>query len=61
MTAEGLQARIQVDAAEGGRFRELPARHGLDDTRTEELVDEQQDPEDRRLWWAALQQALTDP
>ena len=61
MSAEGLQARIRADADEGGRFRELPTRHGLDDTRTEELVDENQDPEDRRLWWAAVQQALTQP
>jgi hypothetical protein len=60
MTAERLQQRIDDDAAAGGRFRELPLPHGVDDTRTEELVDELDDPEDRRLWWAAVQKALHD-
>lgn len=60
MTADRLQQRIDDDALAGGRFRELPARHGLGDTRTEEVVDDRDDPEDRRLWWAALQKALHD-
>lgn len=59
MAAERLQQRIDDDAVAGGRFRELPAPSGLD-TRTEELVDEVDDPESRRLWWAALQKALHD-
>ncbi|GAB4064429.1 hypothetical protein GCM10028777_10660 [Angustibacter speluncae] len=60
MAAEQLQQRIDEDASAGGRFRALPAHLGVDDTRTEEIVDQRDDPEDRRLWWAALQKALHD-
>ncbi len=59
MAAERLQQRIDDDAVAGGRFRELPVASGLD-TRTEELVDDGDDPESRRLWWAAVQKALHD-
>lgn len=58
MAAERLQQRIDEDASAGGRFRALPTHPGVDDARTEEIVDGREDPEDRRLWWAALQKAL---
>jgi hypothetical protein len=60
MTDDALQGRIDADTAAAGRFRTLPEPDPVARTRTEELVDEVPDPDDRRLWWPAVQQALHD-
>lgn len=56
----GPSGELDSGTADPARFRHLPPRTAADDARTEALVDEDDNPEDRRLWWAAVQQALND-
>lgn len=58
--ADALGARIAADVSAGGRFRVLPARVPLDDTRQETRVDDDEDHEDTRSKWLAVLYAVDD-
>lgn len=53
-----LAARVAADVAAGGRFRELPERVPLDDTRQETRVDDDEEQEDTRSKWLAVLYAV---
>jgi hypothetical protein len=58
--AATLGARIAADVADGGRFRVLPERVPIDDTRQETRVDDDEDHEDTRSKWTAILYAIDD-
>ncbi len=58
--AGALTERIAADVAAGGRFRVLPDRVPLDDTRQETRVDDDEDQEDVRAKWLAILYAIDD-